>query len=75
MHVGCIELCNNDRIRPGRVGNAQTKNTVFKTGGTVNGREPVKTLVALLVGVAITPVNYLLGRDGLFPYEGKVTPG
>ena len=75
MHVRGIELCNNDRIGPGRVRNTQTKNAVLETCASVNCGEPVKRLVALLVGIAVTPVNYLLGRNGLLPYEGEVPPG
>ena len=73
VHVGCIEFCNHYGVGPGRVSDTQTKNAVLETCSSVYGCEPVKALVPLLVGVAITPVNYLLGRDGLFPYEGEVT--
>jgi len=73
MHIGRVELCNNNGVGPGRVGNAQPKDTVFKAGSGVNGRKPVKALVSLLVGIAISPVNNLLSWNGLFPNKGKVT--
>ena len=75
MHVGGVELCHHDRICPGRVGHAEPEDAVLKPCGGVDGREPVKRLVALLVGVTIPPVDDLLGRDCLLPYEIEVQSG
>ena len=75
MHVSRIELCNDNGVCPGRVGNAQAKNAILKTCAGVDGGEPVERLVPLLVRIAITPVDNLLGWDCLLPYESKVTPG
>jgi hypothetical protein len=73
MHVGRIELGHHHGVRPGRVGHAEPEYAILKAGPCVDRREPVKTLVTLLVGIAVTPVDDLLGRYGLFPYKGEVT--
>ena len=73
MHVSRIELGYHYGVSPGRVGDAQPEYPILETCPCVDGGEPVKGLVPLLVGIAITPIDDLLGRDGLFPYKGEVT--
>ena len=75
MHVSRVELCNNNGVGPGGVGDAQTEDTVLKPCSGIDGGEPVKRLVPLLVRIAITPVDNLLGWDCFLPYKGEVTPG
>ena len=72
VHVGRVELCHHNGVCPGRVGDAEAENAILETGPGVDGRKPVKTLVPLLVGIAVAPVDDLLGRYGLFPYEGEI---
>jgi hypothetical protein len=73
MHVGRVELGHHHRVCPGRVGNTKPEYAILETGPGVDRREPVKRLVSLLVGVTVAPVDNLLGRYGLFPYEGEIT--
>ena len=72
MHVGRVELGHYHGVGPGRIGHAQTQYAVLETGPGVNGGEPVKALVSLLVRVAITPVDNLLSWDGFLPYEIEI---
>ena len=69
MHVGRIELGHHNAIRPGRVGHAEAQNAILKAGPGVDRGEPVKRLVSLLVGIAISPVDRLFlyfYRPGLY---------
>ena len=75
MHVSRIELCNDNGVCPGGVGDAQPEDPILKTCSGIDGGEPVKRLVPLLVRIAITPVDNLLSRYCLFPDEGEVPPG
>jgi len=73
VHVGRVELGHNHGVCPGGVRDAQPKYAILEARPGIDRGEPVKTLVPLLVGIAITPIDNLLGRDGLFPYKGEVT--
>jgi len=67
VHVGGVELGHHNTICPGRVGDGQPEDAILETSACVDGRKPVKRLVALLVGIAVTPVDDLLSWDGFFP--------
>ena len=75
MHVSRIELCNDNGVCPGGVGDAQPEDPILKTCAGIDGGKPVEGLVPLLVRIAITPVDNLLGWDCLLPYEGEVPTG
>ena len=72
VHVGRVELGNDHGVGPSRVCNAPPEDAILEPGPGIDGCEPVEGLVPLLVGIAITPVDDLLGRDSLFPYKGEV---
>ena len=69
VHVGRVELGHHNAICPGRVGDGQPEDPILETGPGVDRREPIKRLVSLLVGVAVSPVNRLFlyfYRPGLY---------
>jgi hypothetical protein len=88
VHIRRVELGHYNGVGPGRVGDGQPEDAIFKTGPGVDRGKPVKRLVPLLVGIAVSPVDRLFlyfYRPGLYLqplglaealacYQGGFTP-